>query len=270
MARSRRGVLLVTAQRFDRIEPVPGPPAPPRSLARLGEVMRLPQVPADLTPADCDPRPCRGCADWVLRPGLAYCDACRHARCPTCHGRNGQHAAGCRPATCHTCGVRIEGAGFRYCAACKAQQCPECQRYGGRHGRFCRYASRRRRDAPREKGPYLGVVTEQDVIDVFVHWRPRAVRLARAIVGELWAEDVVQDAFLYFVERRDELREVPTVGYLLKAVRHRAYMWLQPLVRQRMVAVDPEELVHLEALMFALAQGRPRTPEVSFAGAEPG
>lgn len=75
----------------------------------------------------------------------------------------------------------------------------------------------------------------------------------------------MQDVFLYFIERRDELQEVPTLGYVLTATRHQAYAWLRPIVRQRTLAMDPADLVHLEAMLYALEHGRPHTPEVTFA-----
>jgi DNA-directed RNA polymerase specialized sigma24 family protein len=118
----------------------------------------------------------------------------------------------------------------------------------------------------RVPGVSRGVVSDVDIITVFVQFRARAVRVARGIAGDLFAEDVVQDVFLYLIERRDELKQVPTIGYVLKAVRHAAYGRLRLASYQRTVMVDAVDLLHIEALMYALEHGRPRTPEVTFAG----
>jgi hypothetical protein len=241
-----------------------------RSLARLGEVVRVNgALPRDLSLADVEPRPCRGCTGIVFRKGYKYCDRCRKKRCRTCHGPDGQHRPGCATKTaarpCRGCGVAFSAAGgLKYCARCRAMKCPECLISGGRHAARCRYDTRRHRGDPRPPGVYRGIVTKDDIIRCFVEMRAPAVRVARRIVGDGWAEDVVQDVFLYVIDRRDELKMVPTLGYIATATRHVAYAWKRRAIHQASVSVDPAQLVDLEALMYALEHGRARTPEVTF------
>jgi hypothetical protein len=252
-------------------EPVPLPtPARPFSI-KLGQAVHLNgALPRDLPAAEAEPRPCRGCTGIVFRKGFKYCDACRRSRCRTCHGSDGQHRPGCasRTATraCRGCAVAMSWAGgVKYCARCLALKCPECLVAGGRHAARCRYDRRRHRGDPRPPGVSRGIVTREDIIECFVKMRAPAVRLARGIVGSLWAEDVAQDVFVYLLDRRDELAMVPTLGYVLKATRHVAFAWKRRVVHTMAVSVDPAYLVDLEALMYALERGRARTPEVTFA-----
>jgi hypothetical protein len=152
--------------------------------------------------------------------------------------------------------------GLKYCARCRALKCPECLIAGGRHAVRCRYEQRRHRGDPRPPGIYRGLVTRDDIIRCFVEMRAPAVRLARGIVGELWAEDIAQEVYVYLLDRRDELTRVPTLGYVLKATRHVAFAWKRRVVHAMAVAVDPAYLVDLEAMMYALEHGRAATPEV--------
>ena len=127
-----------------------------------------------------------------------FFDDCRATRrCRNC-GKVGGHVPSCvqaRPRPCRGCGTDLgHGVGTRlYCDACKAQQCPECQHYGGQHGGWCHYAHRQRRGT-RRPGVFHGIVTEQDIIGVFITLRARAVRVARRIVGDVWAEDITADS----------------------------------------------------------------------------
>ncbi|MGH8697559.1 MAG: hypothetical protein ACREVS_13840 [Burkholderiales bacterium] len=246
-------------------------PAPPPFRVRLGDVVHLNgALPRDLPPADAEPRPCCGCAGIVFRQGYRYCDECRQKLCRTCHGRDGQHRPGCASTTasrpCRGCGVAFRAAGgWKYCTRCRAQKCPECLISGGRHAERCRYDQRRHRGAPRPPGVYRGIVTREDIIRCFVEMRAAAVRVARGIVGNLWAEDIAQETFVYLLDRRDELTQVPTLGYVLKATQHAAFAWKRRVVHLMSVPVDPAYLIDLEAMMYALEHGRARTPEVTFA-----
>jgi len=116
---------------------------------------------------------------------------------------------------------------------------------------------------------FRGIVSVEEIVGVFVAMRARCVRVARHIVGDLWSEDVTHDVFCTLLARRDELKQVPTRAYVLMATRHRAYCWKRPLVRARALSVDPADLPNMEALMYALEHGRPRTAMVTYADAEP-
>jgi hypothetical protein len=187
-------------------------------------------------------------------------------RCGTCHGRLNHHRPSCqrlKPRLCRGCGrAGVLVGAVLYCEPCRAQQCPGCRKFAGRHTPSCLYLRRRRRGAPRIPGVVHGVVTREDLIRCFVEMRAPAVRLARTIVGDGWAEDIAQETFLYLVDRRDELKRVPTLGYVLKATRHGAYAFRRALVRKMAVSYDPAELADLAELMYALEHGRTRTDEV--------
>jgi hypothetical protein len=173
-----------------------------------------------------------------------------------------------KPRPCRGCGVELgHGVGnSTYCADCRAQQCPECRTFGGRHGAKCRYDVRRRRPGLTE---YHGVVTEQDIVNVYLEHGRKAVRIARSICGNLEAEDVVHDLTLYLLEKRDYLRFPPTANYFLRAAQHgalrkRLYAWARFTV-----AMDPEDLLLAERAMAR--PGRPietrvRLPEPVVSG----
>ncbi len=241
---------------------------PARPFITLGQAVHLNGALARDVPApEADPRPCRGCGGIVFRKGFAYCDRCQRTQCRTCHGPDGTHRPGCaaRPTRgCRGCGVPMSWAGGRkYCARCRALTCPECRIAGGRHAARCRYAQRRHRGDPRRPGVYRGLVTNEDLVRCFVEMRGPAVRLARGIVGDAWAEDIVQETFVYLLDRRDELKAVPTLGYVLTATRHVAFAWKRRVVHAMAVSVATASLPEFEALMYALEHGRARTPAVT-------
>jgi hypothetical protein len=137
-----------------------------------------------------------------------------------------------------------------YCDACREQQCPECRCYGGRHGVGCLYEQRRRRPRLTE---YRGVVTDEDIMDLYLGVRSKAVATARRICGALFAEDVVHDAALYLLVQRDYLRFVPGESYFMRAVKHGALRQLRSAWHRYTVLMDPEDLVIAEQMTF---QGR--------------
>lgn len=115
----------------------------------------------------------------------------------------------------------------------------------GRHLQSCRYLERKRR-------PGLtivhGVVTEQEIVDLWLAQRARAIRIARPIVGEADAEDVVSDVVLFLLRKRVYLKAHLGPAYFLTAVRNgalrkRLYAWARYVV-----AMDPEDLVIAEQM----------------------
>jgi DNA-directed RNA polymerase specialized sigma24 family protein len=107
---------------------------------------------------------------------------------------------------------------------------------------------------------YHGVVTEQDILDLYLAHRAPAVRLARSIVG-VEGEDVVHDVTLYLLEKRDYLRDPPGAAYFFTAVRHAALRRLLYAWSRCVVAMDPETLVIAEE-MTSPARGRPTERKV--------
>jgi hypothetical protein len=150
-----------------------------------------------------------------------FCDECKATqRCRSCN-HIGAHAATCakgRSRPCRGCGEELGHDGHAlYCDACRSAQCPECRAFAGRHGARCRYESRPRRPG---RTVYYGVVSEQEIVDLYLAERPRAVGLARAICGTLAAEDIVQDVTVALLAKRDYFSRAPGAKYFLTAVRH--------------------------------------------------
>ena len=200
---------------------------------------------------------CAACGAVFVPVGSGHrrltCDVCRTApQCKTCYGYGGLHAPSCsKLRACKGCGQA--GVEFvnnaSYCATCKERQCPECRVYGGQHGRNCKYERRTRRTNWLRE--YRGVVTEQDIVDLYLAVRPHAVAVARRICGELFAEDVVHDAAVYLLAQRDYLRFPPNEAYFLRAVKHGALRVLQAAWHRHVVAMDPVEIVMAEQAMYA-------------------
>ena len=249
-------------------EPLPRPPQSPPLRVPLGQLMHLNgSVPRGADLRGAVPRRCKGCGALfiVLGKGSAralYCQECRAKKCPSCNGVGGQHYPYCswvkrRP--CRGCGVELGHGGShrQFCEPCWAQECPECGVRGGRHQRSCLYEQRQRRPGLTE---FYGVVTEQDIIALYLEHREHAVRIARRIVGAD-AEDVVHDVTLYLLEKRDYLRDAPGRGYFLTAVKHTALRRLLYAWARLVVAVDPETLVIIEQ-MTHLSRGRPTETKV--------
>jgi sigma-70-like protein len=120
---------------------------------------------------------------------------------------------------CRGCGVKIRHRRRWYCLTCEASRCPECRASPGRHKTSCRYTQRKRR-------PRLTIehdrVTEDAVLDLYLAHGPAAVRLAARVLGKSEAQDVVHDVFVYVLEKRRYIRQVPGRAYLFTAVRHAA------------------------------------------------
>jgi hypothetical protein len=240
-----------------------------KPLARLGEAMSLNgTVPHGADLRHAVPRRCP-CGNLFLALGKAaararFCDECKATRtCASCNGI-GEHRAYCstlRPRPCRGCGVEL-GHGTRrfFCEACWAQQCPECGVRAGRHHRLCRYETRRRRPGLTE---YQGIVSEQDILDLYLAHGPRAVRIARSICGDLSAEDVVQDVTLYLLEKREYLQRPPGETYFLKAVTRAALRTLLNAWARYRVAMDPQDLVIAEQMMARglTSENKVRLPE---------
>jgi hypothetical protein len=235
-----------------------------KPLARLGEVMRLNgAIPRGADLRNAVPRRCQGCGTLfiVIGKGSArarYCPECRAKRCPSCNRPGGGHYPYCcqvqaRP--CRGCGVELGHGGSqrRFCEACWAHQYPECRVRGGRHQRSCLYERRRRRPGLTE---YRGVVTEQEIVDLYVAHRARARQVARRIVGAD-AEDVVHDVTLYLLAKRDYLTAAPGAAYFLTAVKHTALRRLLSAWVRLVVAMDPEDLVTAEQVTHPARARRP-------------
>jgi Sigma-70 region 2 len=210
-------------------EPVPRPPTSQPLRVPLGKVMHLNgAIPRGVPLQGAVPRRCKGCAGLFIVFGkgsarAAYCQVCREKKCPSCNGCGGKHYLYCsqvKPRPCRGCDVELGHGGSHspYCEACRAQRCPECRAYAGRHGPGCLYERRRRRPGLTER---CEVVTEQDIVALYLEHRAHAIRIARRIVGAE-AEDVVQDVALYLVEKRDYLRDPPGEAYFLTAVKNSA------------------------------------------------
>lgn len=191
-----------------------------------------------------------------------FCGTCRATQ--TCRSCNhvGGHAPRCakgRVRPCHGCGDDLgHGHNRSYCDTCRADQCPGCKRFAGQHEAKCDYRTRRRH-AP-SLTEYRGVVTEADVVAVYLEHGAKAVRLARSICGTLHAEDVVHDLVLYLLEKRDYLRFPPNEAYVLRAVKHGALRKLIYGWHRYTVAMDPEDLAIAEQAMAR--EGRPAASRV--------
>jgi hypothetical protein len=234
------------------VEPEERPVSPPLRI-RLGQIVHLNgAVPRDLPLENATPRRCRTCSAlfFVVGKGsnrAAFCQECRAKKCPCCNHAGGTHYAYCspvKPRPCRGCSVELGHGGSLspYCEACRAEQCPECRTYGGRHGEKCLYERRRRRPG---LTTVHNLVSEEDVISLYVEHRAYAVRLARAIVGSE-AEDIVQDVVTYLLEKRDYLTAVPGKAYFFQAVKHTALRRLRYAWHRYTVFLDPEDA---EAMM---------------------
>lgn len=185
------------------------------------------------------------CRYTYKRPGDTLCAVCAATRCTGCNYLRGHHAPSCRASRCRGCGNRTAQGSKHYCDACRLNQCPECRVLGGRHGPRCLYIRRRRRPGLTE---YRGVVTEDDIATLYITVRRRAVATARRICGDLSAEDVVSDAVVYLLERRDYLRDVPGQAYFMRAVKHAALRQLRSAWHRYTAAMDPADLVVVEQM----------------------
>jgi hypothetical protein len=253
-------------------EPHPEPELSQPWRVKLGTAMHLNgSVPRGVPLQGAIPKRCQGCGALFIVFGrgsarACYCEDCRAKTCPG-NGRGGQHYAYCstlKPRPCRGCGVELGHGGSqrRFCEACRAQRCPECGGQGGRHLRTCLYEQRQRRPAP----THLGLVTEQDVVELYRAYRAQAVRIARKICHHE-AEDVVHDTTLYMLEKRDYLQPPTLKAYFFRAVWHaalrrRLYFWARSVV-----AMDPEALVLAEQ---AMARGKTSQNQVRLPSWEPG
>jgi hypothetical protein len=247
----------------------PAPPAPPLRVP-LGQMMHLnAAVPRGADLRGAVPRRCKGCGALFIVLGKAsaralYCQECRAKKCPSCNGVGGTHYPYCsqvKPRPCRGCGVELEHGGSKstYCDDCRADQCPECRRFAGQHARQCLYERRQRRPGLVD---YVGVVTEEDILQLYLTCRHRALQIARPIVGRAAAQDIVQDVAVYLIEKRDYLRWVPGPPYFYAAVKHTALRSLNYSWAIHTVFVDPQTLVIIEQSIAS----RPSEPLVRFPG----
>lgn len=172
---------------------------------------------------------------------------------------------------CRACGEVLERPGSRrYCARCRATVCPECKSYGGHHNVQCLWIHRARRVLRAHyqglgptKMPYQGVVSREDIRTLYEAQRASAIRFAHSLGANGDSEDLVHDVILWLIERQDYLKAPPTKAYLFTSVKRAVMERARGSYVQRTVWVDPQELVSLEEMIYALEHGRARTPEVS-------
>jgi hypothetical protein len=227
-----------------------------KPIITLGDAMHLNgTVPRGVPLHDAIPKRCQGCSALFIAFGkgsarACYCQDCRAKKCPTCNRSGGQHYTYCstlKPRPCRGCGAEL-GRGVhqrRFCEACRAQRCPECGGQGGRHLRTCLYEQRQRRSPP----THHGLVTEQDIVAIYLAHRAKAIHIARKICHHD-AEDVVHDTTIYMLEKRDVLRPPTLKQYFFQAVwnaarRRRLYFWARYVV-----AMDPDDLILAEQAMY--------------------
>lgn len=172
---------------------------------------------------------------------------------------------------CKACGgPKPPIAGVRYCDRCRETVCPECRSFGGHHNVQCLWLHRARRvlrahyqGLGPSRMPYRGVVTLEDIRQLYERWRLPAVRFAESLGANGDSEDLVHDCVLWLIERQDFLKAPPTKAYLFTSVKRAVMERARGSYLQRTVWADAQELVQLEEMTYALEHGRPRTPEVS-------
>ena len=96
----------------------------------------------------------------------------------------------------------------------------------------------------------------------YLKCRVAAVRLARRIVGDRDAEDIVQSVVLALLEHRVWLAAAPGERYFMTAVRHSALRLRQYAWYRRTVLMEPVTLSIAEERRYAALRGRPATPLV--------
>ncbi len=136
--------------------------------------------------------------------------------------------------------VSGDGRSLRHCLACRTRQCSTCQRYGGEHTAACPVGAGRGRVAL----PYRGVVSEQELLDLYEQVRARATRIAARICG-LAAPDAVQDTAAYLWRRRDTLTAV-SPGFFIMAVQQRASSYRRSWWGRHARALGPDGVAALQ------------------------
>jgi len=252
----------VIAEPVDRL-----PPSPPLRV-RLGQVMHLNgTVPRGADLRTAIPKRCQTCGALFILFGKGsaralYCPDCRAQRCPSCTAPGGTHYASCsslKPRHCRGCQASLGGAPKmdRYCPSCQAApRCPTCDKVGGGHLRWCTWSQ------PKRVPAYYGIVTEADILALYLEHRTYAVRIAHQIVGAD-GEDVVQDVTMYLLEKRDYLTALPGKAYFLTAVRNGALRLLIYAWHRYVIAMDPEDLLIAEQMIARgeTSQNTVRLPE---------
>jgi DNA-directed RNA polymerase specialized sigma24 family protein len=98
------------------------------------------------------------------------------------------------------------------------------------------------------------VVTETDVLALYLTHQAAAVRVAARVLGPSEAQDAVHDAFVYMLERRRYIQAVPGRAYLFQAVRHAA---LRRFIRYWSRTVLSCTVDELQSAEQVLAQDEP-------------
>jgi hypothetical protein len=235
-------------------EPIDRPAAPPFTV-KLGALVHLNgAVPRGAPLERARPHPCKRCERLILHPNLVYCEPCAFKECPRCRGHDGRHTPKCPyprrlDRRCRGCQERLDEwtpRAERYCDACKAIRCPECRAYAGVHRTRCLYQRRPRKPRLTE---YRGLVSEAEILALYVEYRPRAIQVARRVLGRSSdAEDCVHDAVTWFLARRDFLRSVPGPRLFLMAVKHEAFRRQRSGWAKFIIPVDPEMLLTIETM----------------------
>jgi DNA-directed RNA polymerase specialized sigma24 family protein len=109
---------------------------------------------------------------------------------------------------------------------------------------------------------FYGVVTEQDIVELFEAHRATARRLAERICGPLEGEDVVSDVVAWLLEHRDYLQSPPGVAYFFQAVTNNARRRLLYAWARYVVAMDQGDLVLAEQAMEGQRRGNGVEPLV--------
>jgi hypothetical protein len=92
------------------------------------------------------------------------------------------------------------------------------------------------------------LVSEEDIVALYLEHRAYAIRLAHGIVGAE-AEDIVHDVVTYMLEKREYLTAVPSRSYFLRAVKHGALRRLRYAWHRYTVFMDPDDLLIAEQMM---------------------
>jgi hypothetical protein len=181
------------------------------------------------------PKPCRGGCGTILQGKISFCSTCREHECLTCGRLGGAHTPSCSMAI------------LRACRGC-----------GGKLTAEDRHRRRARCHACRP-----GVVSEDDLAEMYVAWRVLALRVAVGLVGRAEAEDCVSDAMLSLLNGREGLRYSPTQALLIRAVKWQAWQRQSSPWFRRVVSMSGLQLELVEKYAEAARRGWPARPAES-------
>ena len=100
--------------------------------------------------------------------------------------------------------------------------------------------------------------------DFYITWYSRAKRFAREYVGEVEAEDVVQDVFIHLYERRDLLDAYTNLtAYLFTAVKNKCLdvLHCQVAEREKMASMQEERDLEIRMSLDSLEALDVRFPD---------